>query len=76
MVPPVEEVVSEAPGGHGARLQDLGHVLPPDHHVSVVELDVNVGLLVDQVVSASGGGQADQFPEVTAQLVAPRSLQF
>ena len=74
MVPPVEEVVSEAPGDHGARLQDFGHVLPADHHVSVVELDVHVGLLIDQVVSTSGGGQPDQLPEVAAQLVAPRSL--
>lgn len=74
VVPPVEEVVSEAPGDDGARLQDFGHVLPADHHVSVVELDVHVGLLVDQVVSTSGGGQPDQLPEVAAQLVAPRSL--
>lgn len=42
----------------------------------VVELDIDIRLLVDQVISPSSWGQPHQFPEVTAQLVASRSLQF
>lgn len=44
--------------------------------MSVVELDVDVRLLVDQVISSSSRGQPNEFPEVTAQLVAPWSLHF
>lgn len=73
-VPPVEEVVPEAPGDHGPCFQDFGHVLSTDHHVPVVELDIHIRLLVDQVISSSGWGQPHQFPEVTAQLMATRSL--
>lgn len=75
-VAPVEEVIPKAPGDHGPCLQDFGHVLSADHHVPVVELDIDIGLLVDQVISPSSWGQPHQFPEVTAQLVASRSLQF
>lgn len=76
IVPPIKEVISEAPGDHGTCFQDLGHVFSPDHHVSVVELDVHVRLLVNQVISSSSRGQPNQFPEVTAQLMAAGSLHF
>lgn len=62
------------PGDHGPSFRDFAHVLSPDHHVPVVELDVHIGLLIDQVVSPSSWGQPHQFPEVTAQLMASRSL--
>lgn len=67
-------MVPETPGDHGARFQDFGHVLSPDHHVPVVELDIHIRLLVDQVISSSSRGQPHQFPEVTAQLMASWSL--
>lgn len=76
MESPIKEVISKAPSDHGTCFQDLGHVFSPDHHVSVVELDVNIRLLVYQVIGSSGRGQADQFPEVTAQLMATGSLHF
>lgn len=44
--------------------------------MSVVELDIHVGLLVNQVISSSSRGKPNQFPEVTAQLMAPGGLHF
>lgn len=48
-----EEVVSEALGDGGADPEDLGHVLPSDQHVPVVQLHVHVRLFVQQVVGAA-----------------------
>lgn len=41
-----EEVVSEALSDGGADPEDLGHVLPSDQHVAVVQLHVHVRLFV------------------------------
>lgn len=54
----IEEVVSEAPGDHGGPAFRIWTYFCPVHHVPVVELDVHVGLLIDQVVSASCGEPA------------------
>lgn len=70
-----EEMVPEALCDGGADPEDLGHVLPSDQHVPVVQLHVHVRLFVQQVVGTSGWSQTDQLPEVTVQLVAPRSLR-
>lgn len=48
-----EEVVSEALGDGGAHPEDLGHVLPSDQHVPVVQLHVHVRVFVQQVVGAA-----------------------
>ena len=60
-----EKVVPEALHHGGAHAEDLGDTLPPQHHVTVVELHVHVGLLVQQVVGPARRGQANQLPEVT-----------
>ena len=67
-------MVPEALCDGGANTENLGHVLPADQHVPVVELDVHVGLLVQQVVSATSRGQTHQLPEVAVQLVATGGL--
>lgn len=41
-----EEVVSEALSDGGADPEDLGHVLPSDQHVAVVQLHIHVRLFV------------------------------
>lgn len=74
MVSAVEEVIPEALCDSGADPEYLGHVLPTDHHVSVVELNVHIRLLIQQVVSSSSRRQTHQLPEVTGQLMTSRSL--
>lgn len=46
VVPTAEEVVPEALCDCGSDSEDLGDVLSSDQHVSVVQLDVHVRLLV------------------------------
>lgn len=41
-----EEVVSEALSDGGADPEDLGHVLPSDQHVAVVQLHVHIWLFI------------------------------
>lgn len=69
-----EEVVPEALRDGRADPENLGDALPPDHHVSVVQLDVHVRLFVQQVVGPTRWRQANQLPEVAVQLVASRCL--
>lgn len=68
-------MLPEALRDGGSDPEDLGDVLSSDQHVSVVQLDVHVRLLVQQVVGAACRSQADQLPEVTVQLVASRRLE-
>lgn len=49
----LEEMISEALRHSGSHSEDLGYVLSSDQHVSVVQLDVNVGLFVQQIVGAT-----------------------
>lgn len=53
VVSTVEEVIPEALRNSGADPEDLGDVLPSDKHVSVVQLDVNVRLFIQQIVGPS-----------------------
>lgn len=73
-VTPAEEMIPETLRDRGSDFQDLGDVLPADHHVPVVQLHVHVRLLVQQVISAARRSQTDQLPEITVQLMAARSL--
>lgn len=75
IVSTVEEVIPETLCDSGADPEYLGHVLPTDHHVSVVELNVNIRLHVQQVVSSSSWRQTHQLPEVTVQLMTTRGLE-
>ena len=68
-------MVSEALRHGGSHSEDLGDILSSDHHVSVVQLDVDVRLFVHQVVGAACRSQANQLPEVAVQLVASRRLR-
>lgn len=74
IVATAEEVLSEAVRDRGAHPQDFGHVFSTDHHVPIVELNVHVGLLVQQIVGAAGRSETDQLPEIAVQLVASWSL--
>lgn len=56
VVSAAEEVVPEALRDGGSDPEDLGDVLPSDQHVSVVQLDVHVRLLVQQVVGPACRG--------------------
>lgn len=53
VVSTAEEVIPEALSNSGADPEDLGDVLPSDKHVSVVQLDVNIRLFVQQIVGPS-----------------------
>lgn len=48
-----EEVVPETLCDGGSDPEDLGDVLSSDQHVTVVQLNVHVRLLVQQVVGAA-----------------------
>lgn len=41
-----EEVVSEALSDGGADPEDLGHILPSDQHVAIIQLHVHIRLFV------------------------------
>ena len=47
----------------------LGGGLSADHDVPVVQLDVGVGVLVEEGVGAAGRGAAHELPIVCLQLV-------
>lgn len=48
-----EEVVPEALRDGGSDSEDLGDILSSDQHVTVVQLDVNIRLLIQQVVGTA-----------------------
>lgn len=74
IVATAEEVLSEAVRDCGAHSHDFGHVFSTDHHVPIVELNVHIGLLIQQIVSAASRSETNQLPEITVQLVASWSL--
>lgn len=67
-------MIPEGLHDHGAHLEDLGHVLPSNHHVPVVKLHVHLRVLIEHIVSSSCWGQAYELPVVTVELVASWSL--
>lgn len=67
-------MLPEAVGDGGSDFEDFGDVFPTDHHVSVVELHVDVRLFVQQVISAPCWSQTHQLPEITVKLMTTRSL--
>ena len=67
------EVVEEEEKEVGVAVST--HCLPSQHHVTLVQLNINVRLLVQQVVCPSRWGATDQLPVIYHQLMAIRCLQ-
>jgi hypothetical protein len=60
----------------GARATDRkAYIFSSDHHVPVVQLYINMGILVEKLFSATRRSKANQFPIIHIKLMATRCLK-
>lgn len=74
IITPAEEMLSETMGDGGSDFKDFWDVFATDHHVSVVELHINIRLFIQEIISATCWSQTHQLPKITMQLMTARSL--